>query len=128
MGIMPERFNSTSAPANVEGLRAHPARPAANMPVVQGRCPSCKLRSLFLAVGGHVTCASLICSDPCAADNVLEGELNGSAQDDDRLAELRAAQELLMVNGDQVWVRRMLRDALPMTEPEARATRSTAST
>ena len=54
------------------GLNAHPARSAAGYPYVQGRCPACGLASLFLAVGGYVTCASLNCPDPSRASYLLE--------------------------------------------------------
>jgi hypothetical protein len=57
---------------NTHGLEAHPARCAAWMPVVKGMCPSCGSRSLFLAVGGHVTCANLSCKDPTSAADALE--------------------------------------------------------
>ena len=40
-------------------------------PDVAGRCPACGRRSLFLAVGGHVTCRQMGCPDPCAADDLL---------------------------------------------------------
>lgn len=43
-------------------------------PVVRGACPACGLRSLFLAYGGHVTCAGVMCPDPGAADRLLHGE------------------------------------------------------
>jgi hypothetical protein len=56
---------------NTRGLRAHTARCAASYPAVQGRCPACNQRSLFLAAGGYITCASLRCNDPCAAGELL---------------------------------------------------------
>lgn len=56
---------------NTAGLYAHPARSAAGMPVVRGMCPSCGLKDLFLASGGHVTCANLRCRNPCAASDAL---------------------------------------------------------
>lgn len=40
-------------------------------PQVQGVCPGCGLRSLFLAREGFVTCSSLHCDDPGAADTLL---------------------------------------------------------
>lgn len=57
---------------NTKGLVAHPSRCSAGMPIVRGICPGCGLKNLFLAVGGHVTCANLECPDPCAAANLLE--------------------------------------------------------
>lgn len=59
---------------NTNGLHPHPARAAAGMPIVKGLCPSCGARSLFLATGGHITCAMLDCSDPCAASTVLRAD------------------------------------------------------
>lgn len=56
---------------NTKGLEPFPSAVAAFMPIVRGRCPSCRAKSLFLAVGGHVTCASLNCKDPTAASAVL---------------------------------------------------------
>jgi hypothetical protein len=56
---------------NTSGLAAHTMRSAANYPVVQGRCPACNLRTLFLASGGFVTCSSLYCTNPCAAGELL---------------------------------------------------------
>ena len=62
---------------NTAGLDAHPARCAAWMPVVKGKCPACGMASLFLAAGGYVTCASLSCKDPCAAGELLLGSSDG---------------------------------------------------
>ncbi|MEU8642296.1 hypothetical protein AB0C91_10300 [Streptomyces sp. NPDC048674] len=42
---------------------------------VAGRCPACRWESLFLGNGGHVTCARDECPNPCAADQMLHGEL-----------------------------------------------------
>jgi hypothetical protein len=53
------------------GLAAHPARSAAGYPHVQGKCPACGDASLFLASGGYVTCASLSCTDPSRASDLL---------------------------------------------------------
>lgn len=39
---------------------------------VSGRCPACGNRSMFVAVGGHVTCSIADCTDPCAAADLLE--------------------------------------------------------
>ncbi len=44
---------------------------AEGSPRVAGHCPGCGGTSLFLANGGHLTCARLDCPDPCAADRVL---------------------------------------------------------
>lgn len=63
---------------NTSGLTAHPSRSAASMPMVTGTCPACGLSgTLFLAVGGHVTCSSLSCPDPCRVADSLLGRLGG---------------------------------------------------
>lgn|SRR5574338_118910 len=49
-------------------------RGAWGFPKVAGRCPSCGLESLFLAVGGHITCAVIGCKEPCLVDDWLHGE------------------------------------------------------
>jgi hypothetical protein len=46
----------------------------AGWPQVQGRCPACGGKSLFLAAEGHVTCSRLDCGNPCAADDMLSGD------------------------------------------------------
>ncbi|MFL3869271.1 hypothetical protein LT966_21970 [Streptomyces griseobrunneus] len=58
------------------------------MPDVQGRCPACSAASLFLGEGGHVTCARIECSDPCAADQLLHGEAAAPRRAGDVLAAL----------------------------------------
>jgi hypothetical protein len=45
--------------------------PGKGWPRVEGRCPCCGLRSLFVASGGYVTCANLSCSEPDAASTAL---------------------------------------------------------
>lgn len=45
---------------------------ADGFPRVAGHCPGCGSSSLFVANGGHITCARLDCPDPCAADRVLD--------------------------------------------------------
>jgi hypothetical protein len=40
-------------------------------PKVAGACPRGCGETLFLAEGGHVTCALLGCPNPCAADELL---------------------------------------------------------
>jgi len=47
-------------------------------PHVAGRCPSCGTASLFLAVGGHVTCSVIGCADPSAVDDWLARAEAGS--------------------------------------------------
>jgi hypothetical protein len=39
---------------------------------VQGRCPACRMSALFLGDGGYITCGNLQCTDPCAANELLE--------------------------------------------------------
>lgn len=46
--------------------------PGRGCPRVEGRCPACGTRSLFLAVGAHVTCASLTCPAPCEVSDYLD--------------------------------------------------------
>ena len=48
-------------------------RPMPRFPRVEGACPSCGKRSLFLGEGGYVTCARLECPRPDAAADALEG-------------------------------------------------------
>lgn len=43
----------------------------AGMVRVEGSCPECGVRSLFVAVGQYVTCANLNCDDPCAPSRAL---------------------------------------------------------
>lgn len=43
----------------------------AGFPSVQGRCPACGHRSLFLGSAGYVTCSCLDCPNPGAADDLL---------------------------------------------------------
>ncbi|MFD1940545.1 DUF6085 family protein [Nonomuraea mangrovi] len=38
---------------------------------IAGRCPACKGATLFVGVGGHVTCSRLDCPAPTAADDAL---------------------------------------------------------
>lgn len=42
------------------------------MPIVRGHCPACGMASLFLAVGGYVTCSIVDCPDPTAASDLFE--------------------------------------------------------
>lgn len=43
-------------------------------PKVQGRCPACGVRALFLADDDYVTCSWIECTDPTAACDLLEGD------------------------------------------------------
>lgn len=40
--------------------------------LVQGECPACGARSLFLGSGGYVTCAGPTCGNPSAASHTLD--------------------------------------------------------
>jgi hypothetical protein len=68
---------------------------------------------LFLADGGHVTCASLDCPDPCAADT----RLHAAATPDDPVAaqrleqEVRLREDLLLVGIRARWWYDRLLDA-----------------
>jgi len=42
---------------------------------VAGFCPSCRTQTLFLALGGFVTCARLDCQRPEAANEVLHDRI-----------------------------------------------------
>jgi hypothetical protein len=40
---------------------------------VAGRCPACNGSTLFVAVGGHVTCSLVDCPDPTLVADFLDG-------------------------------------------------------
>jgi hypothetical protein len=42
------------------------------LPDVSGRCPACGLKTLFLGVGGYVTCSLSDCPNPVMASQMLE--------------------------------------------------------
>lgn len=42
---------------------------------VSGRCPACGSSSLFVAVGGHVTCGLIECRQPTVVADFLLGEI-----------------------------------------------------
>lgn len=44
---------------------------AAGLPLVQGRCPACGTKGLFLGDGGYVTCSRADCPQPDAATEVI---------------------------------------------------------
>lgn len=44
---------------------------AAGLPLVQGRCPACGTKGLFLGDGGYVTCSLIDCPQPDAATEVI---------------------------------------------------------
>lgn len=50
---------------------AEDLRPRSHNPEIAGRCPACKWASLFVGVGGHITCSRLECPAPFAADDAL---------------------------------------------------------
>jgi hypothetical protein len=39
---------------------------------VKGRCPACRMETLFLGAGGYVTCSFDVCPTPGAASDLLE--------------------------------------------------------
>jgi hypothetical protein len=41
---------------------------------IEGICPACTSKSLFVGEGGHVTCARFACPDPAAVDDLLHTE------------------------------------------------------
>lgn len=47
---------------------------AAGLPLVQGRCPACGTKGLFLGDGGYITCSLIDCPNPSAADDLLHGD------------------------------------------------------
>ncbi len=44
---------------------------AAGLPLVQGRCPACGTKGLFLGDGGYITCSLIDCPQPDAATEVI---------------------------------------------------------
>lgn len=57
---------------------------------VAGRCPMGCGETLFLGLGGHVTCSLIGCPDPCAADRLLyDGRIHVRYNGDFALAWLR---------------------------------------
>jgi hypothetical protein len=44
---------------------------AAGLPLVQGRCPACGTKGLFLGDGGYITCSLVDCPQPDAATEVI---------------------------------------------------------
>lgn len=53
-----------SAPILTSGL-------GRGFPLVQGACPVCGVRGLFVGEGGYVTCSYVNCSEPDAPSRVL---------------------------------------------------------
>lgn len=76
MAAIPENPDEAVIERSVEWVTYAniPKHPSGWGPVVKGKCPTCGLASLFLGEGGYVTCASLECRNPCAADGLLHGE------------------------------------------------------
>ncbi len=66
-----------TGPIVTSGLNAG----AWGFPQVVGRCPACGTASLFLAVGGHITCSVIACPDPCAAGDLLNRDLPGNGNE-----------------------------------------------
>ncbi len=48
-------------------------------PRVEGVCPACGYRSLFVGLGGYVTCSVLSCPDPTAVSDLLAPKENPHA-------------------------------------------------
>jgi hypothetical protein len=48
------------------------AGPGGGWPQVEGFCPACGSRSLFLGSGGYVTCSIIRCPNPSAVSDQLE--------------------------------------------------------
>lgn len=44
---------------------------AAGLPLIQGRCPACGTKGLFLGDGGYITCSLIDCPQPDAATEVI---------------------------------------------------------
>lgn len=55
----------------MSGQPASAAPLAAGLPLVQGRCPACGTKGLFLGDGGYVTCSFIDCPQPDAATEVI---------------------------------------------------------
>lgn len=54
-------------------------------PKVRGQCPGCSKESLFLAVGGYVTCSYISCANPTAASDLLATHEHTVTDDRDQL-------------------------------------------
>lgn len=65
-------------PTPAAPLQVVASGPGSGCPRVEGRCPACGARSLFLGAGARVTCASLSCTSPCAVDDYLDGAPGGA--------------------------------------------------
>ena len=44
---------------------------AKGFPQVQGFCPACRRRTLFVGAGGYITCSYLPCPNPTAVADML---------------------------------------------------------
>ncbi|NYD36793.1 hypothetical protein [Actinomycetospora corticicola] len=64
-------------------------------PNVKGRCPSCGGSSLFVGVGGHITCGRVDCGSPEAADQLLAGDDPWRHALAELRLEVRAARDVL---------------------------------
>lgn len=54
-----------------------------NLPSVQGKCPECGSRSLFVGEGGYVTCSRIGCDDPSAPSKALGVEFDEERSDEE---------------------------------------------
>lgn len=70
-------------------------------PQVQGRCPSCHGRTLFLGQGGYVTCSYLSCPNPSAANHSL---LLGASEPTARIQKLETALRDLFQFSDRPFI------------------------
>jgi hypothetical protein len=82
---------------------------------IRGYCPACGGTSLFIAAGGHITCSRIDCTEPDAADRILDdretqhivtlGEGDFTIRHpliervDDRLMECRLHSDLVELSG-----------------------------
>src|SRR5581483_10497659 len=64
--------DSNLHPSPSSGIQIVGAGPGKGWPRVEGRCPSCGHRSLFVGSGGYVVCAIIGCKDPGSASDLLD--------------------------------------------------------
>lgn len=89
--------DETQQPASTASL-------AAGLPLVKGRCPACNKASLFLGVGGYVTCSHADCPEPDAASTVLEQPAVGAQQPEvQTLAPMLEGLHRLLATSSRDW-------------------------
>ncbi len=64
------------------GLLIHEQGYGKGWPLVQGACPACRRRTLFLGTSGYVTCGAAECPDPAAATDLLDAPPSPSRPSD----------------------------------------------